>query len=86
MAKLYSEATAQKMDKAIEDLLQKQYKSAVDIVKKNKKELDLIVEALLIAEVIVREEIEYIHKHKKLPETVLKLKKSLNKEEKEKKN
>jgi cell division protease FtsH len=66
-AKLYSEQTAQKIDKEINDLIDDQYKKAKAIIEKNRKELDLIVEALILLETIVKNQIDYIHKNLKLP-------------------
>jgi cell division protease FtsH len=65
--KLYSEATAQKADIAVEKIIQDEYSKAKAIVSKNKKELNLIVDTLLILETIVKDQIDYIHKNKKLP-------------------
>jgi cell division protease FtsH len=66
-AKLYSEDTAQKIDKEINDLIDTQYKKAKVIIEKNRKELDLIVEALILLETIVKNQIDFIHKNLKLP-------------------
>lgn len=71
--KLYSEAKAKELDETIEKLIQTEYNKAKTIIKKNKKELDLIVEALLIMETILKEDIDYIHKYKKLPPEVMRL-------------
>lgn len=81
--KLYSEQTSILIDKEIEKIIQKQYEKAMNIIKKNKKELDLIVESLLILETIVKPQIDYIHENLKLPEEALKKKKELEKREKE---
>ena len=73
------------------------YEYACKIIKNNRKELDLIVESLLLLETIVKPQIDYIHKHKKLPKEALSKKKELeekhsgikklpNSEEKEKDN
>jgi cell division protease FtsH len=72
--KMYSEETAKKIDDAIENIIQKQYKLAKAIIVKNKKELGLLIEALLIVETIVKSDIDYIHKNKKLPLEVIKFK------------
>lgn len=69
--KLYSETTALSIDKEIDKIIKKQYEVASNIIKKNKKELDLIVESLLLLETIVKPQIDYIHKHLKLPEEAL---------------
>lgn len=80
--KLYSNETAEKIDKAIEDIIQSEYKNAIDIVKKNSKELDLIVETLIILETIVKSQIDYIHKHLELPKEAQERKEQLIKDAK----
>ncbi|MDR0674936.1 MAG: ATP-dependent zinc metalloprotease FtsH [Mycoplasmataceae bacterium] len=70
-AKLYSEQTAQKIDQEINDLIDAQYKKAKIIIEKNRKELDLIVEALILLETIVKNQIDYIHKNLKLPKEAI---------------
>ena len=74
-SKQYSEQTAQKIDAVVEKIIQKQYAKAKQIIEKNRKELDLIVDALLVLETIVKSQIDYIHKNKKLPNEVLEKKK-----------
>ena len=59
----------------IKDLLK--YKRAKDIISKNRLELDLIVDSLLVLETIVKEQIDYIHINKKLPQEVIDKKKAL---------
>lgn len=75
--KLYSETTALSIDKEIDKIIKKQYEVACNIIRKNKKELDLIVESLLLLETIVKPQIDYIHKHLKLPEEALAKKQEL---------
>ena len=77
--KFYSNETALKIDKEIENIIQKEYSNAVKIIKNNKKELNLIVESLLILETIVKEQIDYIHKNLTLPPEAIDRKKELNK-------
>ena len=60
---------------AIKDLLT--YKRAKGIISKNRLELDLIVDSLLVLETIVKEQIDYIHTNKKLPQEVIDKKKAL---------
>ena len=48
----YSEETAQKIDKAIHDIVEEQYHRSLDILKKHRKELDTCAEALLEHETI----------------------------------
>lgn len=73
----YSELTAQKIDAEVEKIIQEQYKRAKNIISKNRLELDLIVDSLLVLETIVKEQIDYIHTNKKLPQEVIDKKKSL---------
>ena len=75
--KMFSDETSVKIDKAIEDIIQTEYKNAIDIIKGNKKELDLIVETLLLLETIVKNQIDYIHQNLKLPEEAIVRKKQL---------
>jgi cell division protease FtsH len=74
--KLYSEQTAQKIDAEIEKIISKQYAKAKKIIDANRKELDLIVEALLLLETIVKNQIDYIHKHLELPKEAIEKKKA----------
>ncbi|MEC8329582.1 MAG: cell division protein FtsH, partial [Verrucomicrobiota bacterium] len=48
----YSEQTAQKIDKAIHDIVEEQYHRSLDILNKHRKELDICAEALLEHETI----------------------------------
>lgn len=73
--KMFSETTARELDLEIEQLIQIEYKKAKEIIKKNRKELELIVETLLVLETIVKDQIDYIHKHKKLPAEVYEMRK-----------
>ena len=59
----------------IKDLLT--YKRVKDIISKNRLELDLIVDSLLVLETIVKEQIDYIHTNKKFPQKVIDKKKAL---------
>ena len=59
----------------IKDLLT--YKRVKDIISKNHLELNLIVDSLLVLETIVKEQIDYIHTNKKLPQEVIDKKKVL---------
>ncbi|GMO13225.1 MAG: hypothetical protein Ta2E_02110 [Mycoplasmoidaceae bacterium] len=78
--KMYSEDTAQKADVETEKILKAQYDKAVLIISKNKVELLLIVETLLALETIVKDQIDYIHKNKKMPEEAIKAKADIAKE------
>ncbi len=83
--KSFSEQTNQKIDKEIETIIQAEYEKAKDVIKHNGKELDLIVETLLLLETIVKNQIDYIHKELKLPPEAIEKKKALESEKKEKK-
>ncbi len=72
--KLYSDAKAKEIDTQVENIIQDEYAKAKNLIKTHKKELDLIVDALLTAETILKEDIDYIHKNKKLPADILKIK------------
>lgn len=74
--KLYSDKTADEIDKAIDEIMNEQYLIAKKIISENREEHDLIVETLLIQETIVKKDIDYIHKEKKLPPSALEAKKS----------
>ncbi len=82
--KSFSEMTNQKIDKEIEEIIQSEYKNAKEIIKKNSKELNLIVETLLILETIVKEQIDFIHKKLELPPEAIEKKKALDAEKKKK--
>jgi len=83
--KSFSEQTNQKIDKEIESTIQHEYAKAKEIIKKNSKELDLIVETLLILETIVKEQIDFIHKKLQLPPEAVEKKKALEAEKNSKK-
>lgn len=75
--KYYSEETAKAIDDAINDMINQQYAVAMKIINEHREELDLIVECLLLLETIVKPQIDYIHKHLKLPEEALVAKQKL---------
>ncbi len=58
--KPYSEKTAELIDKEVKILVEKAYKRAVDILKKNRKKLDELATILLEREVIFSEDLEKI--------------------------
>lgn len=72
--RLFSDQMAEKIDREIEKIIQIEYNNAKKIIKENKKELDLIVETLLLLETILKDQIDYIHKYKKLPAEALEIK------------
>lgn len=76
-SKTFSESTAEAIDKEIEKIFKERYAYASKIIKQNRKELDLIVESLLLLETIVKPQIDYIHKYKKLPLEAIEKKKEL---------
>lgn len=78
--KTFSEVTNQKIDQEIEHIIQNEYYEAKKIIKNNLKELNLIVETLLLLETIVKDQIDFIHKKLQLPPEALERKKSLNNE------
>ena len=81
---MYSEQTARELDKEIETIIQSEYIKAKDIIKKHRKELDLIVETLMLLETIVKEQIDYIHENLKLPPEAIEAKKANEKNSKNK--
>lgn len=74
--KLYSDKTADEIDKAIDEIMNEQYLIAKKIISENREEHELIVETLLIQETIVKKDIDYIHKEKKLPPSAIEAKKA----------
>ena len=82
--KSFSEQTNQKIDKEIEHIIQTEYAHAKEIIKKNAKELDLIVETLLLLETIVKEQIDFIHKKHQLPAEAIAAKKAKDSTKEEK--
>ncbi len=62
-----SQVVLTKIDEEIEKIIQTQYKNAIKIIEKNMKEFDLFVEALVKYETLLKDDIYYIHKNKKLP-------------------
>ncbi|MGL4647224.1 MAG: ATP-dependent zinc metalloprotease FtsH [Mycoplasmoidaceae bacterium] len=69
--KFYSNETAQLIDNEINKIINKQYEYARNIINKNKKELDLIVESLIILETLTKPQIDYIHTQMKLPQEAI---------------
>ncbi|MDE5651813.1 MAG: ATP-dependent zinc metalloprotease FtsH [Ureaplasma sp.] len=84
--KMYSEETARELDKEIETIIQSEYTKAKEIIKKHRKELDLIVETLMLLETIVKEQIDYIHNNLELPPEAIEAKKINEKNDKKKSN
>lgn len=80
--KNFSENTSQLIDKEIEKIFKERYEYAYKIIKQNNREVELIVESLLLLETIVKPQIDYIHKHKKLPVEALEKKKELEEKKK----
>ena len=81
-SKNFSEATSQAIDKEIERIFKERYEYAYKIIKQNNKEVELIVESLLLLETIVKPQIDYIHKYKQLPKEALEKKQELEEKKK----
>lgn len=77
--KPYSDLTSKLIDQEINDILEIQYDQAKQIILDHRDELDLLAECLLLLEVIVKQQIDYIHKNKKLPPEALEAKAKLQK-------
>ncbi|MGL5268634.1 MAG: ATP-dependent zinc metalloprotease FtsH [Spiroplasma sp.] len=75
-----SSTIANKIDEEIKRILDKCYLDALNVIKKNRKTLDLIATSLKTLETITAEQIEYINIHNKLPQEVLDHQKELEKE------
>ena len=58
--KPYSEETAKKIDQEISDIIERQYKRACQILRKNKKNLTELAKRLLEKEVIFKEDLEKV--------------------------
>lgn len=80
--KPYSDLTSKLIDQEINDILKTQYDQAKQIILDHRDELDLLSECLLLLEVIVKQQIDYIHKNKKLPPEALAAKAKLQKTDK----
>ena len=83
-AKLYSDKTAEEIDIVVGEIIAEQYEVAKKIIKENHEEHELIVQALLLQETILKKDIDYIHKERKLPPEALAIQKQ-NEESKKKK-
>ena len=71
--KYYSDETAKEIDKEINRILDEQYIIAKNIIRENIDEIILIVKTLLVLETIVKNDIDFIHKHKQMPKSALKM-------------
>ncbi|WP_084269060.1 ATP-dependent zinc metalloprotease FtsH [Mycoplasmoides alvi] len=74
-ARLYSDKTAEEIDKVIAEIISEQYEVAKKILQDNREEHELIVQALLLQETILKKDIDYIHKEHKLPPEALAIQK-----------
>lgn len=83
--KLFSEATGKQIDDTVDQIIAKEYELAKKVIINNRRELDLIVETLLVLETIVKEQIDYIHKNLQLPPEAIARKAELDKAEQESK-
>lgn len=82
--KLYSDKTAQEIDTVINEMIAEQYEVAKKIIRENREEHELLVQALLLQETIVKKDIDYIHKEHKLPPGALEIQKRNNELQKDK--
>ncbi len=81
-SKPYSEDTAQLIDKEISTLIESQYKRAIDILKKHKKELIVLAELLLEKEVIFSDDLVKIFGERPFVKEPLAVKKEVETKEK----
>ena len=81
-SKPYSEDTAQLIDKEISALIETQYKRAIEILKKHKKELIVLAELLLEKEVIFSDDLEKIFGKRPFVKEPLAFKKEVKTKEK----
>jgi cell division protease FtsH len=81
-SKPYSEDTAQLIDKEISALIESQYKRAIDILKKHKKELIVLAELLLEKEVIFSDDLVKIFGERPFVKEPLAVKKEVETKEK----
>lgn len=81
-SKPYSEDTAQLIDKEISALIETQYKRAIDILKKHKKELIVLAELLLEKEVIFSDDLVKIFGERPFIKEPLAVKKEVETKEK----
>lgn len=81
-SKPYSEDTAQLIDKEISALIETQYKRAIDILKKHKKELIVLAELLLEKEVIFSDDLVKIFGERPFVKEPLAVKKEVETKEK----
>ncbi|BDV02127.1 MAG: hypothetical protein HPAVJP_0160 [Candidatus Hepatoplasma vulgare] len=71
----HSEKVAYEIDLEVKTLIETSYKNAHTIINNNKSMIKLFAKALLIKEVLNKEEIDYIYKHKKLTEQMQEMEK-----------
>ncbi len=64
----FSSQVAFEIDQEMRKIIDDCYKEATNIIKKNKKLLDLLADTLLVKETLTKEEIDYLVEHGKLPE------------------
>ncbi|WP_342258726.1 ATP-dependent zinc metalloprotease FtsH [Spiroplasma endosymbiont of Dioctria linearis] len=81
---VYSDEVAFKIDTEINTILEKCYKTALEVINKHKDVLELIAESLRVLETITAEQIDYIDKHNKLPKEVVEEKNRKDVEDKKK--
>ncbi|PPE04787.1 cell division protein FtsH [Entomoplasma ellychniae] len=77
----YSDETAARIDAEISKILEESYIISLKVIKENMDTLELLAESLRVLETITAEQIDYIHKNKKLPPEVVEQKAKLTPEE-----
>lgn len=83
---LVSGKVSELIDKEIQDLIDKSYKKAYKIISENKDMIKLFAKALMIKEILNREDIDYIYKNKKLTDEIIDLEQKENTDLKKKNN
>lgn len=73
--KMYSDKTAEAIDKQVTAILSECFAKAKTVIEANRPELEIIAEGLRIIETITAEDIEYIDEHMELPPRIAEEKK-----------
>lgn len=74
--KKHSEKISYEIDLAMKKLIEDSYKAAHEIISKDKPMIKLFAKALMIKEVLNKEEIDYIYKNKELTDQMLEMEKN----------
>jgi cell division protease FtsH len=72
MSKPYSEKTAERIDNAVSDLIERMYQKTITLLENNKDKLTTLAETLLEKEVIFKDDLELIFGKRSFPADVLK--------------